>query len=281
MHKLLLLIIFLTSNLFAETIFTYMSKEDKHDKRKDYNTALLKLSLDKTTPTYGTYKLVPTPKMNHARARKTAFNNELKNFIFKDSVSTKRTSDLAYIPFPVDRGIVGYRVFFVSPEAKERLKEVTSLEDLKKFTFLQGLGWLDTKILRRHGFTVYEGNNYKGLFGMVAKDRADIFPRGVNELFSEYQAYKNIKNLTYDTSLVLYYPLPRFFFSNKANKKALKRVHEGIMMAYEDGSLIELWNSYYKDNLDFVNLKKRKIFKITNPFLDGIDTSYEKYIYKP
>jgi hypothetical protein len=257
-----------------------MPKEDKNDKRKEYNIALLKLALDKTVSTYGPYKLVPGPIMNHARAKKIALDNTLENFIYKDSVSHELISELGCIPFPLDRGIVGYRVCFVSPNSKDKIATITSVDELKKFKFLQGIGWLDNKILKYHGFTVYQGNNYLGLFGMISKNRADIFPRGANELLYEYENYKKYNNnLTYDTSFALYYPLPRFFFTNKHNKILIERVKKGIMIAYKDGSFLKLWNEFYKESIDFVNLKNRKIFKLTNPFLKDIDKSYEKYIY--
>lgn len=275
------IILLLTNQTFAETVFTYMAKEDESDHRKEYNNALLKLALDKTISTYGSYKLVPSPTMNLARAKKVAENGNIKNFFFKNSISKELLSKLGYVSFPIDRGIVGYRVFFVSPKAKEKLKQVSSIEDLKKFKVLQGIGWLDTEILRHYGFNVFEGSNYKGLFGMISKNRADIFPRGANELLSEYEAYKDTNNLFYDTSIILYYPLPRFFFTNKKNTKAIERVYKGILIAYEDGSFVELWNKYYKKSIDFVNLEQRKIFKIDNPFLEGIDKTYEKYIYTP
>ncbi|WP_024955860.1 hypothetical protein [Sulfurospirillum arcachonense] len=282
MHKLIFIfLLFFLSKSFAVTIFTYIPKADKHDRRSEYNMALLKLALEKTTPIYGPYKLVPSPRMNHGRADKVAFNNTFENFVHKGSVTQERLSTLAYVPFPVDRGIVGYRVFFVSPKAKEKLKKVKTLEELKKFKLLQGTAWTDTEILRHHGFSVFEGSSYKGLFGMIAKNRVDIFPRGTNEILDEYETYKNTQNFYFDRSLVLYYPLPRFFFMNKKNKKGIERLKKGIFMAYKDGSFIKLWNKYYKKSIDFVNLKNRKIFRIENPLIKGLDISYKKYIYQP
>ena len=85
----------------------------------------------------------------------------------------------------------------------------------------------------------------------------------------------------YDDSIALYYPLPRFFFTKKSNVTAIKRVEEGLVTAYNDGSFQKLWKEYYQSSVDFVNLQKRTLFRISNPFLGGIDKSYEKYIYHP
>ncbi|WP_037940824.1 hypothetical protein [Sulfurospirillum arcachonense] len=282
MHRLIFIfLLFFLNKSFAATIFTYIPKADKDDARTKYNIALLKLALEKTIPNYGPYKLVPSPRMNHGRADKVTLDNNFENFVHKSAVTEKRLSQFAYVSFPVDRGIIGYRVFFVSPKAKEELKKVTTLEELKKFTILQGTSWLDTDILRHYGFNVFEVHSYKGMFKMVAKNRVDLFPRGASEILDEYEAYKNIQNLDLDKALVLYYPLPKFFFMNKKNKKGIERLKKGLFMAYKDGSFMKLWNQYHKKSIDFVNLKKRKIIQIDNPFIKHIDPSYKKYIYQP
>jgi hypothetical protein len=104
MNKILYICILLiiANPLFAETIFTYLVKEDVKDTRNEYNNALLKLALDKTIDTYGSYKLVPSPPMNYARAEIVAEHGDLTNFIFKDSVRKELLSKLGYIPFPID-----------------------------------------------------------------------------------------------------------------------------------------------------------------------------------
>ena len=104
---------------------------------------------------------------------------------------------------------------------------MTTLTELKQFSIGQGLGWLDTQILRHNGFKVIEGTSYEGLFKMVARSRVDLFGRGANEILSEYQARANDLQLIADTSIILYYPFPRFFFTSKKNLKAIQRVRAG------------------------------------------------------
>lgn len=116
---------------------------------------------------------------------------------------------------------------------------------------------------------------------MITKNRGDIFIRGANELYDEWNTNKHLNNLAFDKSFTLYYPLPRFFFTSKKNTEAIKRVKEGLQIAYNDGSLKKLWEKHYLKSIVFTNLKDRKVFRISNPFLDGIDKSYEKYLYVP
>ncbi len=262
------------------TVFTYQTKQDKHDKRYNYDYDLLELSLEKTKQTYGPFKLVPL-FANYKRVEALALKVGVKNIIFKKSVSMDRLNRFGYIPFPVDLGIVGYRVGFISEQNINKIKSTTSLEGLKKLSILQGEGWLDNKILKYNGFTVITGKKYAYLFKMISNNRADMFMRGTNELYSEWQTNKKITKLSYDKTLALYYPLPRFFFTSKENTHAINRINEGLIQAYKDGSLQKLWKKHYQKSIDFVNLNNRKIYKIKNPFLEGMDKSYEQYIYTP
>lgn len=261
---------------------THQTKQSPDDKRFEYDNELLKLVLEKTKTKHGPYKLVPLGiKANLKRIDSIALKGNVENLFYKMSATKKRIEKFGYISFPIDLGIVGYRIGFISETNIDKIKSINSIEEFKKFSILQGLGWLDTKILRHHGFNVITGSSYEGLFKMVTKNRGDIFTRGANELYNEWNTYKYLNKLSYDKSIALYYPLPRFFFTSKKNKKAIKRIKEGLIMAYNDGSLKKLWKQYYWDSIVFAKLNERKIFKITNPFLDGIDKSYEKYIFTP
>jgi len=269
-----------SQTISKSTTFTYQTKLDKDDNRYNYDYDLLKLSLDKTKDKYGDFIMVPL-KANYKRIEALALEGKIENIIFKKSVSIKRLNKFGYISFPVDLGIVGYRVGFISKKNINKFKDIKSIEDFKQLSILQGNGWLDNKILEANGFKVITGNKYSYLFRMIANNRADLFMRGTNELYWEWITYKQTTNLSYEKKLSLYYPLPRFFFTSKKNMKAIKRIKEGLIMAYEDGSLQKLWKKHYQKSIDFVDLEKRKIYKIDNPFLEGMDKTYGKYIYIP
>lgn len=263
-------------------LVTYRAPESKRDLRYNYDNALLKLALESTMETDGPYRLIPSPVMNFSRARHALEFNKYPNFFIKLSYEDGfGEGGLAFVPFPVDLGIVGYRICFVSPESKELVAAVTELDELKKFVHGQGKSWSDTTILRENGFRVVEIAKYESLFSMVSKGRFDLFCRGVNELLDEVEGHRHIPNLQYDSSMAIVYPLPRFFYTNKKNKRALDRVQRGIMIAYENGSLQELWRQEYQANIDFVELEKRKIFTLENPLLRSLSFDYQQYFYDP
>ena len=272
---------FLCAPSFAETIFTYRAAEHDNDPRYDYDTSLLKLSLDMTVDEYGPYKLVPSPVMNFARAVHMAETNSYPNLILKLSYEERYDEQLIYAPVPVERGIVSYRVFFISNKKKDDISKIASLNEFKKLRMVQGKGWTDVSILEYNGFNVDVLSSYKSMFHYVAKGRADLFGRGANELFLEYQSYKHIENLDYDRSLILYYPLPRFFYTGENNSEAIERITLGLKKAWKNGSFIRLWEDEYRESIDFLNLKSRKIFRIENPNNAKLGHSYQQYFYDP
>lgn len=277
-----LLILACTNNVRAELIVTVQGAETEKDLRRVYTRELIRLALDATEKDYGPYKLVENPVgENSARALKNSAGNVFENYFVRHSVSMDLIKEMGYIAFPVELGIVGYRVAFVSKQTKERLKSVNTLEELKEFSVVQGIGWLDTRILRHNGFDVYTSGAFEGMFKTVALNRFDLFFRGANELLDEWNSHTDIDGLTYDESILLYYPLPRFFFTAKENVLAIERIQEGLSRAYENGSVLELWEAYHRPSLEFVAMDKRRIFRITNPFINELSVGYEQYIYRP
>ncbi|MUG29973.1 hypothetical protein [Aeromonas salmonicida] len=284
MYRLLFLTLclFLPSILMAATRFTYISPESERDPRMTYDRELLRLALDKTRDMFGDYELVPAPIMTKDRARLSLQFNSFTNLFVMDSYSSRRNGKgLAYVRFPIHLGIVSYRICFVSPRQQAAMAGVTDLDGLRRFTFGQGKGWLDVEILRHAGLKVVEVVSYEMLFKMVARGRFDLLCRGASELRSEQLTHKDVANLLVDDHLLLYYPLPRLFYTNMANGNALKRVEVGLHRAWQDGSLQALWRHSFGPAIAFAGLKQRRMLRLENPFLEGINFDYLPYFYNP
>lgn len=266
----------------APTVFTYMSPESEHDPRVTYDRELLRLALEKTRASHGDYRLQAAPPMTLARMWISLRFDHYPNLFAMDSYHSDRDmTGVAYVRFPIYLGIVSYRICFVSPQQKEAVSRVTSLEQLKKFDLGQGKGWLDVKILQQAGFRVQEIEGYEQLFKMVARGRFDLFCRGINELPQEKLNHKEVKGLVMDENIALYYPLPRVFFTHNANRQAIQRVQAGLKAAWRDGSLQAHWLKTFKPSLTFAHLNTRRLFRLENPFIKDIDFDYQAYFYDP
>ncbi len=265
----------------APFVVTYRSSQSESDTRNQYDIALLNLALEGTKDEFGEYELTSSGRMNTARAIQMMTTNERPNFFVNLGYESQLNKNLIHTNFPLNRGILGYRICFISPQAKAKLPNPPQLSDLKQLVHGQGTGWSDISILRSNGFQVVESSSYEGLFLMVANNHIDLFCRGVNELHDEFISHKHIRNLTYDETFALVYPLPRFFYTNKENNAALERVNSGLKRAYEDGSLLKLWQETYQKSLDFSQLDKRTLIYLENPNVRDLDIDYKQYFYLP
>ena len=282
--QIIVLITYLTPQVaVAEFVVSLRSPETKSDRREDYSVALVTLALEKTKPEYGDYKIIKVPPMNTARSIYSLESGKYPNMLIELSYEKKMEQEFnfIYIDFPVDLGIVGYRVCFASPQVYEELKKVEKIEDLKKYTIGQGAAWVDTAVLRHNGFNVKEISNFDSIFKLIEMGRLDLFCRGANELQKEYEAQKHSGLLRYDESFVLHYELPRFYYLNKSSTLAKERIEKGLALAYQDGSINKIWEYYFLERVKFAKLKQRRVFHLENPEVESLKENYKRYFYDP
>ena len=261
-----------------EMVVSYRGPESSRDPRYEYMLAILRLALDITRDEYGDYRLQAEPPMNTARSIQALRKNKSPNLILELSYEDRYMhSELDFVPFPIDLGVVGYRICFVAPKILERGPMPTTLAELRKLTIGQGFSWADNAILRHNGFTVVESGNYESLFRMVAASRFDLFCRGINELYPEYAAHRALAGLKVDQQILLYYPLPRFFFLNRSNQRLKARVSKGLEKAYASGQLQQVWQAAYLQGIKSAQADKRQLFVLENPQIDTLKVPWQAY----
>lgn len=263
----------------SQTMFTYMAPNGQDDTRNLYEKDLLNLALTLTENEYGEFSLQASDSgVNLKRTEMLAKKGHFKNFFFKFSYRDELKESLLPIYIPIDRGIVGYRISFVSLTNPDIIKTVSAVNQLKNLTIVQGIGWLDANILSTNGLSVFTISNYEKMFEMISNDRAELFFRGVNEWQAEYDTYKNrAVNLACDQHIALHYPLPRFFFTSKDNIKNAERVQKGLLLAYENGEFVKLWRKYFSKSIKASKLSSRTIIELSNPYLNDLSPEYKKY----
>ncbi len=269
----------LAKSVFAEMVFTHVTPVSDDDRRHDYEIELLRLSLEKTVSDFGAYSMQGAAKMNQARSKASVRQNRYTNLIrtFGYQKDFEYDYNVSYIPFPIHLGLVGYRVCFIPDAIQQQLSDVKTSDDLLKFLHGQGKSWADVAILRYNGFKVTEIAEYESLFKMTAAGRIHLFCRGVNEVMYEYNNYKDMEGLALDRAMVIFYPMPRFYYTHKSNTEAIKRISVGLQRAYDDGSLLALWEKHYRESINFVQLKGRRFFYFDSPFTQSIEFDYMKY----
>lgn len=252
------------------TNYIYNAPESDSDVRYQYHWAILEQALKKTQKKYGAYKMTPSIRMTENR--QTAELTSGSGLINVMYLGTTQEFEKKLIPIriPVDKNLGGYNIFLIRKEDAGKFRTTQSLDELRKFSYGLGHGWVDVGILEANKFKVVTGSDYDGLFKMLVNRRFDIFLRASVEVLDEVrQREKTMPELTIEDSIILYYPLPMYFWfsKNKKGRELADRAEEGMRMMIADGSYDRIFEKYQRKKIEKLHLKTRKIFKIDNPFL--------------
>ncbi len=147
------------------------------------------------------------------------------------------------IKVPLYGGRIGKRVLMVHKDIYPAIKNVRSVEDLKRFTAVQGHDWPDTKILSYNGLKVRPIADYQVMFNLIANKKADYFPRSVIEAHSELIAQAQ-SQLMIVPDFHLSYPSAFYFFVNKEKKELAQALRDGLTKMMVTGELQALQQKY-------------------------------------
>lgn len=254
----------------SKMVYIYNAPESSLDVRYQYQWAILKEALEKTKIKYGEYKLEKSKPMTEIRQINEMLRNSSQLTVMYLDTKPELEQQLIPVRIPVDKNLAGYRIFMIRREDKDKFKNIESVDELRKFKYGLGLGWIDVEILRSNRFNVVTGSSYEGLFEMLVNKRFDIFSRSVVEVLDEYNSRKQkFPDLYLEENILLYYPLPMYFWfqNSKEGEKLAERVREGMFTMIEDGSYDRIFYKYQHEKIEKLKLSKRKIFKIENPYL--------------
>lgn len=262
----------------------YRSPESPFDQRLDFINEIIVELLDRTVSSDGPYTLIPLPKMVFSRLAEPKTQDKYPNMLIRLTGDYATEEHFEIVPIPINRGIVGYRIFLIHKNMQKEFSKISSLADLQASMLAAGQGrWTDVDILEENKLPVIVGNNYEGLFGMLMLDRFDYFPRGVNEVFNELEEMQTkYSEMQIEETIALYYHLPRVLVTNKGNTSFANRVERGLKAIIKDGTHRKIWLKHNQENLIKSNLDKRKVFYLKNSMvLPNLPYNQKEYWYQP
>ncbi len=272
-----LLLLVVMRNARAEGVMTYVyhAPESARDVRYLYHWEILRTALERTRAKWGLYRMVASQPMTESRQALELKNGKLT--VMYLSTNPDFEKNLVPIRIPVDKNLGGYCVFLIRREDQPRFTAVKSLDDLRRFSYGLGLGWIDVAVLQANHFHVVTGSSYDGLFEMVVQKRFDVLLRASVEVLDEYDQRKaSLPDLYIENSLVFYYPLPMYFWFSKtpAGRRLAARAEEGMRMMIDDGTYDRIFDKYQRHKIEKLRLKSRRMFRIGNPFV-GPETPFQ------
>lgn len=233
-----------------------------------HSDLVLEEAMRRTRAKYGSYRIERVP-MNLARERLLV--EMIKGTLVNAAVvATQPGWESRMLPvwIPLDMGVSSYRIGFVRRDGQAKMSAVHNEQDLKKLKIGVGLGWSSRQVFESNGMDLETAADQEALTKMLLAGRLDYFPRGVNEIFVEYDAAAPTNpDLAIENDLVLEFPLPNYIFISPSAPHLAKRLTEGLESMVRDGTLLRMVKEYHADMLQRASFCTRRLIRLKNPFL--------------
>ena len=164
---------------------------------------------------------------------------------------------------PIYRGILGLRLLLSRKNKAHELSNIQTKQHLSQYTGGHGAHWGDLSVYAANGLPVKTHVEYNLIFKWLISNRIDYFHRGINEVWPEYERYS--KDISVVNDVMLFYPLPVYFFITKQRPRLARDIQAGLKIAIKDGSYKTLFLNEYKSILRKSNLKERRLIILDNP----------------
>jgi hypothetical protein len=272
------------SNAFAQDrSLVYYAQGTQGAPETTFPFQVLKLALSKTGKSY---VLQPSP-IGRANSQRVTDAMVADGPIDVQWVAADLIYDekLSPVLFPIDMGLLGYRVFLINVSRQNEFRQIKTIDDLRKMVALQGAGWADVNVLRRSGLRVRTAPTYAALFRMIVNGRADYFPRGAYEAYGEKIRFADsTPGLEVEDTLLLHYRFSEIFYVKKTDRQLHDDLYRGLVAAFEDGSFKALFlsNPDVQAVLACAHLRTRRVIEVDNPFLSAEMKAVDKrFWYQP
>ncbi|WP_051293483.1 hypothetical protein [Pseudoduganella violaceinigra] len=242
-----------------------------HDSSLEFDWIVLRAAMEKTAAKFGPYQVSASSEpLSVARLLQEMSRPDGSINIFARATDLDLEKKFNPIRIPIDRGLMGMRLLMVRQADLPRFAAVRTLDDLKRLSAGQGKAWIDTQVLKAAGITVVEAPRADALYAMLEARRFDFFPRALDEAPRELDALaKSRPGIVIEPTLMLRYPLPRYFFVRRDTEgdKLAERIKAGMEMMLRDGTLAALFRQYEGPLVERARIGKRRIIDLLNPAL--------------
>lgn len=236
-----------------------------------YLANVLKLTLDKTVAEYGPYELVYLEEfMSSNRLKLETEKGALLDLLFSPHWNGRYVDSSKVIPveFPVLNGMLGLRDLITTQQARAHIKEKGNPQNFGELTAGLGEKWIDVDILTGNQIPVIEAHNFGALFPMLMHGRFDYIPLSTLEAHTTLANQREIHpELTLSRDVSLFYALPFYLYVHAGKPQLAERLHKGVQIALQDGSLQQLFDRHFHYVWTELKVQKRKLIVLKNPLI--------------
>jgi hypothetical protein len=239
---------------------------------EDYYLAIIDAALKTTESTYGPYQLVFTQEqLSSERKHDLLVVGEKVNVDRLVGFPTQKgpRKGLIRIGLPLLNGFMGYRILLIRKEDQSRFSSIKTLDELHKLPMGFGKGW-EGHVYKYNGFSVAEPLTMTLLLKMLAGKRYFFVPLSVIEIDDHYAIDgQSVDNLVPEQSLLIYMPLPVYFYVSPEQPVLADRLTVGLKYLQESGQLDKIFKAHFSERLKRLHLSERTLIELSNPDDDG------------
>lgn len=181
--------------------------------------------------------------------------------------TNERMARLRAIPYPIDRGLLGWRLLLVPARHRDSFAGIRDLKALSAQLGVQGHDWPDLAIQRANGLPMLESTTYPGVFEKLRRGRATYASRSVVEVRQEADRFGR-DGLVVAPGLAMHYRAPQVFFVNAKDEALGDAIERGLRVAMQDGRLDELFERTFGADLARLEESQPVWLRLRNPLLD-------------
>jgi len=199
----------------------------------------LKLALAKTADREPPPTLVHAPPdMPRERLRQMLAEGQLD--VLWSTTTPEREAQALPVRFNLLKGINELRFLLVRAADVPTLRQLRTLDALRRLRAGAGTFWSDAQILRANGFGVETAPKFDRLFHMLKAGRFDFILRTREEIDAELLRFADLE-LAELPGVALQYRQPVYFFVARDKPQLAERLQRGLALAAADGSFDALF----------------------------------------
>lgn len=260
-------IIFFCYALQAQASISLTSPSGVSQIRKDYIYDIFVAALKHSNQNSNSDKVTVIPTSAGYSASTYAVQHDQADVTYFPT-NIKAEQQLIPIRIPLYKGLMGYRILVIQKEYQARFDKFTSLAQLKAIPQGAGTRWRTTKIFEHHDFNYITADRTSSLLKMLDANRFLYTTRGLIEVPETISALQSVHtNLKIEDSQVIYTELPVYFFVAKHRTDLATKIQDGLNHIVENGEFDKIFDRFFNTIPTSLNLDKRTIHHIENPFL--------------
>lgn len=203
-----------------------------------YFTALLQQTLK------GQYQLDIIDYPGQGRAVKLLEAGDFFDVMWSGSSQT-RNKQLIRVPIPLFKGGLGIRGAVLHQRFQNTFQQITTLQELQRFSICQGRHWPDADVLEAAGLHVIRVQSFEAMLSMLSIGRCDLLFLSIFEGKGELDAVKQqFPELIWDTHLLLRYHTEMYFYLNKDNRQLATYIESQLIEMMTSGAFAEFMASH-------------------------------------